>query len=192
MNRISKLGFGKALAILLAAALLVWLLFFAGGSKNFTMTVQATVLEPTDETYYVQEYGGYIRHPVRPKAAAQISSGTHDAPWRQAAFKNGVLTAGFGYGPFAVQGAFDPAALKAADPSLTLDRDWEFGFGSFNTHGLTDDDDVAVRLYLEVRFETGSDRAEAVLYLFYEGSASPRILNWQGKIGERIRFAGDI
>lgn len=170
-----------AIGIVLAAVIALyagWVLFPAP-ENNCVITVSATFRVPS-------ESDGYVRKTIKPVQEARWAFGSHDAPYSMAAFKDGELIRSTGYGVHALEGAFSWRAIKEIWPDAPIDQDWTFGVGLFNTRFEGD-----YRMYLNVQADAETGSATADFYVFYQGSANPYMVRWEGKIGEKIVLSFD-
>ena len=118
---------------------------------------------------------------VSPADKIEIAEGAHDAPYRPAKMKNGVIRKGFEYGPDAIQGIIRKEDILKVWPETTLDGDWPFVVYFYNTSTGR-----ALRMYLDIFYDTESDKAKAVFYVYYQGNAKPATDTWEGKLGDKV------
>ena len=41
-------------------------------------------------------------------------------------------------------------------------------------------------MYLDIFYDTESDKAKAVFYVYYQGNAKPATDTWEGKLGDKV------
>ena len=162
---------------ILAVIMLCAGLFFLSPRETFTLTVQATLHVPADEERPGTEYR------ILPNQDGGISRGAHDAEFQKAAFHQGVLATGLGYGPASVRGSFSRTELKSRWDGIPLEADWPFEIALFNTT-----DGGSFRAYMDLEISTDRMDAKATFYVFYGNGAHPVIRTWEGRIGECIHL----
>lgn len=134
-----------------------------------------------DYDYYMHQRNGFKTVLVSPADKIEIAEGAHDAPYRPAKMKNGVIRNGFEYGPDAIQGIIRKEDILKVWPETTLDGDWPFVVYFYNTSTGR-----ALRMYLDIFYDTESDKAKAVFYVYYQGNAKPATDTWEGKLGDKV------
>ena len=134
-----------------------------------------------DYDYYMHQRNGFKTVHVSPADKIEIAEGAHDTPYRPAKMKNGVIRKGFEYGPDAIQGIIRKEDILKVWPETTLDGDWPFVVYFYNTSTGR-----ALRMYLDIFYDTESDKAKAVFYVYYQGNAKPATDTWEGKLGDKV------
>jgi hypothetical protein len=146
---------------------------------NCVITVSATFRVSS-------ESDGYIWKTIKPVQEAQWASSSHEAPYTRAVFKEGEMIRSTGYGVHELEGAFSWREIKEIWPDAPVDQDWAFGVGLFNTRF-----EGNYRMYLNVQADVETGSATADFSVFYQGSANPCTVRWEGKIGDKIVLALD-
>ena len=77
--------------------------------------------------------------------------------------------------------------IRKVWPDVPLSHDWPFSFSVFST-GTDGKKDVR----LSVSCDTELNTAMATVYFFYDYLAEPVIVEWMGKIGEKIAFGFEV
>lgn len=155
-------------------------------SPSDELTVSARFRIPVEKSdrdydYYMHQRNGFRTLLVSPADKIEIAEGAHDAPYRPAKMKNGVIRKGFEYGPDAIQGIIRKEDILKVWPETTLDGDWPFVVYFYNTSTGR-----ALRMYLDIFYDTESDKAKAVFYVYYQGNAKPATDTWEGKLGDKV------
>ena len=155
-------------------------------SPSDELTVSARFRIPVEKSdrdydYYMHQRNGFKTVLVAPADKIEIAEGAHDAPYRPAKMKNGVIRKGFEYGPDAIQGIIRKEDILKVWPETTLDGDWPFVVYFYNTSTGR-----ALRMYLDIFYDTESDKAKAVFYVYYQGNAKPATDTWEGKLGDKV------
>lgn len=155
-------------------------------SPSDELTVSARFRIPVEKSdrdydYYMHQRNGFRTVLVSPADKIEIAEGAHDAPYRPAKMKNGVIRKGFEYGPDAIQGIIRKEDILKVWPETTLDGDWPFVVYFYNTSTGR-----ALRMYLDIFYDTESDKAKAVFYVYYQGNAKPATDTWEGKLGDKV------
>lgn len=155
-------------------------------SPSDELTVSARFRIPVEKSdrdynYYMHQRNGFKTVLVSPADKIEIAEGAHDAPYRPAKMKNGVIRKGFEYGPDAIQGIIRKEDILKVWPETTLDGDWPFVVYFYNTSTGR-----ALRMYLDIFYDTESDKAKAVFYVYYQGNAKPATDTWEGKLGDKV------
>ena len=155
-------------------------------SPSDELTVSARFRIPVEKSdrdydYYMHQRNGFRTVLVSPADKIEIAEGAHDAPYRPAKMKNGVIRKGFEYGPDAIQGIIRKEDILKVWPETTLDGDWPFVVYFYNTSTGR-----ALRMYLDIFYDTESDKAKAVFYFYYQGNAKPATDTWEGKLGDKV------
>ena len=155
-------------------------------SPSDELTVSARFRIPVEKSdrdydYYMHQRNGFKTVLVSPADKIEIAEGAHDTPYRPAKMKNGVIRKGFEYGPDAIQGIIRKEDILKVWPETTLDGDWPFVVYFYNTSTGR-----ALRMYLDIFYDTESDKAKAVFYVYYQGNAKPATDTWEGKLGDKV------
>lgn len=133
-----------------------------------------------DYDYYLSDDNGYRTVRVHPAEAVGVAEGMHGAPYRPARMKNGIFRKGFEYGPDSVEGIIRKEDVLKVWPDAPLESDWPFSVNFYNTSTGR-----SFRMFMDLSYDAETDRAEAVFYVFYPGSADPATDRWEGKLGEK-------
>ncbi len=175
----------KILLCVLAFFMLAGLLhraFFFYRLTELTVSAHFRVPVPKsdrDYDYYMSEDNGYRTIHVHPADAIGVAEGMHGAPYHPARMKNGIFRKDFEYGPDSVEGIIRKEDVLKAWPDAPLESDWPFSVNFYNTSTGR-----AFRMFMDISYDTETDRAEAVFYVFYPGYADPVTDRWEGKLGE--------
>lgn len=161
-------------------------------SPSDELTVSARFRIPVEKSdrnyeYYMRQDNGFKTVIVSPVDKIKIAEGAHDAPYQPAKMKNGVIRKGFEYGPDAIQGIIRKEDILNVWPEAPLDRDWPFVVSFYNTSTGR-----ALRMYLDILYDTETDKAKAVFYVYYQGKANPATDTWEGKLGDVVNVLLEI
>ena len=148
--------------------------------------VSATFRIPNDNSPGAAAYS-YVTRRALPAAAAEVSSGAHDAPFKAARFHGAALKQGLPYGPTAIRGKIARQDILAAMPRTPYYGDWPFSVSLFNTS-----DGRKFHIYMDIFYDDETRRATATLYVYYPNSAHPEIRQWEGELGESISLVCEL
>lgn len=99
------------LVLIVIVPILSLLLYDLCAIKTLSLTVSLTMTVESDDLYSVELNGGKRSKRITPAEEAFIASGSHDADFVQASFKNGIMQVGLGYGPTTIKGSFPMSTL---------------------------------------------------------------------------------
>lgn len=178
--------FGKLrgyIVLLLILLLVFWTMnsVFVWFGGKLTLTAEATVYyEPEIDEYDYLPPAEYCWERV---PAAKQATVYRDQSEKSARFENGTAKLFMDYGPTEIVGCFHRTGITQVTDAIPLEDDWPFVLYLFNTRSGR-----SFRAYIDLEVHPGSTEASAVLYVFYEGSARPKLSTWKGGIGEKIVF----